>query len=138
MSFRGTRDRGTRARGRETHTWLEDARSTKGRADSLGEHNLVILRAQAGHHDSEHVQDAADQEQHPWAAAVVDDADEWTLWGGGDYCISQTGSSVLGGDGEAHQAHDEEDLERWDPRDGARGVLPEHLLLVVLLERSHG
>lgn len=63
----------------ETRTWLEDARGTDRGADALGEENLVVLCPEAGHHDSEYVQDAADKRQPPRTVPVIDDADKWTL-----------------------------------------------------------
>lgn len=92
------------------HTRLEDHACPNGRDDALRQENLPILLADTRHHDAKHMQEAPDQHQPSWTVAVVQHADDGT------------------------HAEDEEDLQGWDPGDGAGGVGGEQLGLVVGLE----
>lgn len=91
-------------------TWLEDGGDTNGRADTLRQQDLVVLGAQAGHHDTEDVENAADEDEPPRTVLVVESSND------------------------GPHAHHEEDLQRRDPRDRAGVIVAEQVILVVLLE----
>ena len=65
-------------RRRRRHGRVEDAAGAQRRADALGQQDLVVLRAQRGHHDAEDVQEGAHQQDVARAVAVVEGADDGT------------------------------------------------------------
>lgn len=66
-------------RGEGALTRLEKTRCADGRANTLGQEDLVVLGAQAGHHDAKHVEEAPDQEKQTWSVAVEVRANERPL-----------------------------------------------------------
>jgi hypothetical protein len=83
---------------------------TDGTADTLGQEELVILGCQGCHHESENVQEGADYNERRRAILVKQVADG------------------------RPEEEEEEDLERWDPGNGAAVVGAERTELIVALE----
>lgn len=91
-------------------TWLEDEGDANGRANALRQQNLIVPSAKGRHHQPEDVEEAAEEDEVTGAKVVMEGADDGP-----------------------HGVH-EEDLQRRDPGDCARGVVAENVVLVVLLE----
>lgn len=62
------------------HRGLEDGGDTNGRADSLGEEDLVVLGCEGGHHEAEHVENCAAENEPSRAVVVVECANDRALW----------------------------------------------------------
>ena len=77
------------------HGRVEDHTGSRRAADTLGEHELVVLRCQTGHQEAKDVEKGSGEEDPARTVVVKSLADEW-----------------------AHEEHHER-FQRWDPGYGA-------------------
>lgn len=93
--------------------WIEDHAGSDGAADTLREDELIVLRRDRGHHETEHMKERARGEEVSCAVVVVEETEE-----------------------RATNEH-HEGLERHDPGDCTGCIAMQLVRFVIVLENTN-